>query len=60
LIEIDTHISTLLKEKPALLDFSKWGVFLPNKFKIKLVKNNYFDIEKTEQLLTTMRIIENK
>ncbi len=58
--EIDTHISTLLKEKPALLDFSKWGTYLPEKYKIKLVRNKYFDIEQTEQLLKTMRLVENK
>lgn len=58
--EIDTHISTLLQTNPALLDFSKWGIYLPDNFKIKLVKNRYFDIEQTAQLLLDMKLIENE
>lgn len=60
LTEIDTHISTLLQTNPALLDFSKWGTYLPDNYKIKLVKDRYFDIEQTAQLLRTMKLIENE
>lgn len=57
---IDTHISTLLQTNPALLDFSKWGKYLPDNYKIKLVKDRYFDIEQTGQLLRTMKLVENE
>jgi len=60
LTDIDTHISTLLQTNPALLDFSKWGTYLPDNYKIKLVKDRYFDIEQTAQLLRTMQLIENE
>ncbi|EKT4509123.1 DEAD/DEAH box helicase [Flavobacterium psychrophilum] len=60
LTDIDTHISTLLQANPALLDFSKWGTYLPDNYKIKLVKDRYFDIEQTAQLLRTMKLIENE
>jgi ATP-dependent Lhr-like helicase len=60
LTDIDTHISTLLQTNPALLDFSKWGSYLPDNYKIKLVKDRYFDIEQTAQLLRTMKLIENE
>ncbi|MDI9312090.1 MAG: DEAD/DEAH box helicase [Limnohabitans sp.] len=60
LTDIDTHISTLLQTNPALLDFSKWGAYLPDNYKIKLVKDRYFDIEQTAQLLRTMKLIENE
>jgi len=60
LTDIDTHISTLLQTNPALLDFSKWGRYLPDNYKIKLVKDRYFDIEQTAQLLRTMKLIENE
>ncbi|MBS1652683.1 MAG: DEAD/DEAH box helicase [Bacteroidetes bacterium] len=60
LTDIDTHISTLLQTNPALLDFSKWGTYLPDTYKIKLVKDRYFDIEQTAQLLRTMKLIENE
>jgi len=60
LTDIDTHISTLLQTNPALLDFSKWGTYLPDNYKIKLVKDRYFDTEQTAQLLRTMKLIENE
>jgi ATP-dependent Lhr-like helicase len=60
LTNIDTHISTLLQTNPALLDFSKWGSYLPDNYKIKLLKDRYFDIEQTEQLLRTIKLIENE
>lgn len=60
LTDIDTHISTLLQTNPALLDFSKWGTYLSDNYKIKLVKDRYFDIEQTAQLLRTMKLIENE
>lgn len=60
LTDIDTHISTLLQTNPTLLDFSKWGTYLPDNYKIKLVKDRYFDIEQTAQLLRTMKLIENE
>lgn len=60
LTDIDTHISTLLQTNPALLDFSKWGTYLLDNYKIKLVKDRYFDIEQTAQLLRTMKLIETE
>ena len=60
LTDFDTHISTLLQTNPALLDFSKWGTYLPDNYKIKLVKDRYFDTEQTAQLLRTMKLIENE
>ena len=60
LADIDMHISNLLQTNPALLDFSKWGLYLPENYQVKLLKDKYFDIEQTRELLATMKIIENK
>ena len=60
LAEIDIHISNLLQTNPALLDFSKWGLYLPENYQVKLLKDKYFDIEQTERLLATMKLIENE
>ena len=57
---IDNHISNLLQTTPTLLDFSKWGHFLPQTFQVKLIKEKYFDIANTEQLLTIIKPVENK
>lgn len=60
LTDIDIHISNLLQVNPALLDFSKWGIYLPDNYKIKLLKDRYFDIEQTAQILGTLKLIENE
>lgn len=60
LTDIDTHISTLLETNPTLLDFSKWGIYLPKRYQIKLVRNKYFDIEQTKELLSKLELIHNK
>jgi ATP-dependent Lhr-like helicase len=58
--DIDSNIITLLQANPTLLDFSKWGQFLPQKFQVSLMKQKYFDITNTEKLLPLIKLIENK
>jgi len=60
LADIDTHISNLLQTTPTLLSFSKWGIYLPQKFQVDLIKQKYFDIINTEKLLSLIKPIENK
>ncbi|HAY33039.1 MAG TPA: DEAD/DEAH box helicase [Bacteroidetes bacterium] len=60
LTDIDTHISTLLETNPTLLDFSKWGIYLPKSYQIKLVRNKYFDIEQTKELVSKLELIHNE
>ncbi|NTW54540.1 MAG: DEAD/DEAH box helicase [Chlorobaculum sp.] len=59
LSDIDIHISTFLKKYPAIMSFSKWGIYLPEIYKVQILKERYFDIENTRQLLTVMRLMEN-
>jgi ATP-dependent Lhr-like helicase len=56
---IDYHICKLLRENPALLDFSKWGVYLPENYQVKLIKDKYFDIVETKEFLFKMRLLSN-
>jgi len=58
--EIDKHITDLLENTHTLLDFSKWGIYLPTKYQVKLIKDKYFDIENAEKLINQMRMIENR
>lgn len=60
LSDIEVHISNLLQTNPGLLDFSKWGIYLPENYKVKLIKDKYFDIEQTGLFLKAMKLIENK
>lgn len=59
LSDIDSHISILLTNNPTLLEFSKWGMYLPERYKIKLIKNKYFDVEQTKELFSTIKLIVN-
>ena len=59
-VDIDNHISNLLQTTPTLLDFSKCGHFLPQTFQVKIIKEKYFDIANTKQLLTIIKPVENK
>lgn len=60
LTAIDHHISNLFKINPTLLEFSKWGNYLPKKYQIKLLKKKYFDIEQSQILLSNSKLIENE
>ena len=59
LIDIEPHLINLLQTAPTLLSFSKWGLYLPLKYQIELIKTRYFDISNTEELLTLIRPKEN-
>jgi ATP-dependent Lhr-like helicase len=59
LSSISDYITNLLKASPGLLDFSKWGLFLPVKFQVYLMKNKYYDIEETEHFLKSIKLIDN-
>ncbi|BDQ11692.1 DEAD/DEAH box helicase [Sediminibacterium sp. TEGAF015] len=58
--KIDTHISNLLQQSPSILDFSKWGNYLPDNYKVKLLKDKYFDIAETLSYLEELKLVENK
>jgi len=60
LADIDTHLALLLSSSPTLLDFSKWGAYLPQKYKIQLLKNKYYDFDYTEKLIGRLNIVLNK
>jgi ATP-dependent Lhr-like helicase len=57
--EIDIHIKNLLTANPTLLNFSKWGVYLSDFFKVQLLKNMYFDVEQTKLFLQTIKLKRN-
>lgn len=57
--EIDNHIANLLETNPVLLDFSKWGLYLPTKYQIALLKEKFFDFKNIGQV-NSYNLIENK
>jgi ATP-dependent Lhr-like helicase len=42
---LEAYLSQLLKDTPALLDFSKWGHLLPENYQVALLKQKYYDFE---------------
>lgn len=56
---IDQHLGELLQRRPLLLDFSKWGAYLPFKFQIDLLKHKYFDFKEAEQWINKVSIVVN-
>lgn len=54
--EVDNGLRELLIEKPALLSFSKWGAFLPEKYRVRLLKARYYDFEGAIKYLETIRL----
>ena len=57
-LSIDEHLELALEENESLLGFSKWGEFLPIKYKIEIVKERYFDFEAAIELLNNIALIE--
>ncbi|MEG1905574.1 MAG: hypothetical protein RR212_14360, partial [Bacteroidales bacterium] len=62
--EVDHYLVDLLQEKPNLINFSKWGYLLPQKYQIDLLKNRYYDFngafEYIEQTSLVSMTPENK
>lgn len=57
---IDEIVTKELEKNPESLTLSKWGVYLPIKFQIRLMKQNYYDIKQTQVFLNNVNgIVEN-
>ena len=57
---IEEIITEELEKNPDCVITSKWGIYLPIKFQIELMKDNYFDIKQTQEFLINInRIVQN-
>lgn len=57
--EIDFHLSNLFDKNHAINNFSKWSKYLPLNFKVKLIKEKYFDFKNTEIFLKQINFVIN-
>ncbi len=55
----ENEILNKIQTNPAILDFTKWGGFLPDKYKIKLCIDSRFYIDKTVTFLKEVKIVSN-
>ncbi|MEJ5048871.1 DEAD/DEAH box helicase [Chryseobacterium culicis] len=56
---IDEVLTDLLESRPEIIDFSKWGKYLPVTYQIKLLKEKYFDLKGCYAYLKDLEITEN-
>jgi ATP-dependent Lhr-like helicase len=54
---IDQHLDLALSNNPGLIEFSKWGVYLPLKYQRQLLKEKYYDFEGAKAFLTGIRMV---
>lgn len=56
--ETDIHLAAALADKPELINFSKYGCYLPLMYQVSLLKQRYFDFEGVRQV-TGFRFVTN-
>ncbi|MDL2145458.1 DEAD/DEAH box helicase [Flavobacterium tructae] len=57
---IEEIITEELEKNPDSLITSKWGIYLPVRYQIEWMKQNYFDIKQTQEfLLSITKIVDN-
>lgn len=59
-INLDEALTELIEKSPNILNFSKWGIYLPIKYQIQLLKNRYFDFEGCNEFIRNLNFIENQ
>nr|WP_315028338.1 DEAD/DEAH box helicase [uncultured Chryseobacterium sp.] len=57
---VDQVLIQLLENTPEIIDFSKWGKYLPIRYQASLLKEKYFDFEGCYDYLQNLKIIENQ
>jgi ATP-dependent helicase Lhr and Lhr-like helicase len=57
--EIDKYLELALDENESLLSFSKWGGYLPMKYKCEILKERYFDFELAMDLINNIKLVES-
>jgi ATP-dependent Lhr-like helicase len=58
--DIDNNIMMMLENNPGILDFSKWGAYLPAKYQVNLLKQKYFDLGGAEDFFKNNKLVINQ
>jgi len=58
-INLDLVLTTLIENTPEILDFSKYGKFLPIKFKLEILKNSYYDFYNCKEFINHLQLVIN-
>lgn len=57
---IDAHMQNQIVERPAVMDFSKWGLYLPIDLQVALIKEKRYDIAGTRKFIENVNFVESK
>ncbi len=57
---INQMLTELLENSPGIIDFSKWGKYLPIQYQADLLKEKYFDFEGCYIYLQNLKFVENQ
>ncbi|MDM1496721.1 DEAD/DEAH box helicase [Myroides odoratimimus] len=57
--EINSYLKQVIEENPNIIDFSKWGKYLPINQQVSLLVDAYYSVEKTLQFLNNIELKEN-
>lgn len=55
--DIDFPLENAIRTKPTMMDFSKWGFYLPVSFQIQVLKRKYFDFDATREFIQNVNFI---
>jgi len=58
--KIDYYLLESIEANESLIGFSKWGWYLPIKYKCEIVKERYFDFESAISYINNLNLIEMK
>jgi ATP-dependent Lhr-like helicase len=50
----------MLEHKPEMINFSKWGIFLPSKYQAAIICQQFYDFPGAFQLLENCNFVENE
>lgn len=54
--DITPHLHDVLQTNPSILEFSKWGQYLPIQFQTSILKDQYFDFEAAKIFLDRLQL----
>lgn len=57
--EINSYLKQVIEENPNIIDFSKWGKYLPINQQVSLLVDAYYSVEETLQFLNKVELKEN-
>lgn len=58
--KIDDYLIEELKDNETLIEFSKWGKYLPLTYQSEILKERYYDFENAIDLLNNINLIETE